>query len=330
MNVTPTIPSRTPWGFQGWKWPADVPNAVDNASIERAYRAGRLDSDETPWALDATQYTIKARNLDIPCVAIGSPRAHPVLLVHGLSHDMWDFCLMAQQRPSSLCFWAIDLPGFGLSPKPDAEYTMAYLAEAIQAACERIIEVHGRAPVIAASSLGGHASLILAMRQPKIAAGLFLLDSGGIFHVPIHMQRIFRHYYSVDALVNRSEREVMDTAYRLFYSRDRSVVAQRLAARKLAVHRSSWSRAFALAAARIVDDVFYHPVIDHIERITTPTTFVFGSHDTVVDPRFGAIAAAKMRAPFHLVRDTGHVPMLEKPEETMELLLQFCASVGYR
>lgn len=76
-----------------------------------------------------------------------------LVFVHGLGCDLhtWEsqYAAFAQQRGLKLIF--IDLPGFGLSSKPAADYTLSFFAEAIE---EVLDQEHVRHAILVGHSLG--------------------------------------------------------------------------------------------------------------------------------------------------------------------------------
>src|SRR4029077_15886180 len=71
----------------------------------------------------------------------------------------------------------VDLKGFGLSGKPDGEYTRR---------AERTLVAHLLARLnidkawLCGSSMGGEVALNVALDNPQRVAGLILIDSGGV------------------------------------------------------------------------------------------------------------------------------------------------------
>jgi pimeloyl-ACP methyl ester carboxylesterase len=61
-----------------------------------------------------------------------------------------------------------------------------------------------------------------------------------------------------------------------------------------------------------------------LEEIRTPTFIVWGAEDQLISVESGRRAAARMpNAEFVMLEKTGHVPMEERPEELLGLVLPF-------
>ncbi|MGB2924710.1 MAG: alpha/beta fold hydrolase, partial [Limnothrix sp.] len=105
----------------------------------------------------------------------------PLLLVHGFgaSTDHWRKNITELQKDFSV--WAIDMIGFGRSPKADIVYSGSLWRDQIH---DFITQVIGEPVVLAGNSLGGYASLCVAAQRPESAKGLILLNSAGPFSEP--------------------------------------------------------------------------------------------------------------------------------------------------
>jgi pimeloyl-ACP methyl ester carboxylesterase len=61
--------------------------------------------------------------------------------------------------------------------------------------------------------------------------------------------------------------------------------------------------------------------------VATPTLVVWGDSDHIADAEYGrAFADAIPGARFQLLRDTGHLPQIETPEQLLEAVWAFAES----
>jgi pimeloyl-ACP methyl ester carboxylesterase len=101
----------------------------------------------------------------------------PVVFVHGLG-GQWQNWLqniprMALERRTV----ALDLPGFGLSPMPDAPITISRLARVVEAVCSDL----GLGSVaLVGNSMGGFVGAEVAIRYPQRVERLVLVSAAGI------------------------------------------------------------------------------------------------------------------------------------------------------
>lgn len=313
--------------------PADVPAHVDDALLTASLRAA--------WPAGVREITLQTSGLSFPLLTQGSGSVD-VLCVHGLGHDCADFAPLFARRPDGTRLHAIDLPGFGLAAKGPAPVDLPLLADALDAAIAHI----ARPLVLVASSLGGHIALLSLLRagavgvsQRNIAReavrGLVLAAPGGLATATAGQAALARAYYGEDAINARSEDEILRNSHRIFVRGAEDAASRRIAARKLAIHRSSSRRAFARPFARVVDSVFDHPLADRFPTLDLPTLIIRGSHDVVVER--GPLVAAAARAPrceYVELPSVGHLPMVEDADRFARLTFDFvdahCAPLAAR
>ena len=102
-----------------------------------------------------------------------------VLLIHGFgaSTDHWRFNIPTLS--STYEVHAIDLLGFGKSPKPnDVDYSGSLWKEQAVAYVKEVIQ---KPTVIVGNSLGGYAALAAGAELNELSAGVILLNAAGYF-----------------------------------------------------------------------------------------------------------------------------------------------------
>jgi pimeloyl-ACP methyl ester carboxylesterase len=101
----------------------------------------------------------------------------PVLLLHGIAHSCraWDRVIVPLAERYDVV--ALDLPGCGLSDKPDTDYSLGSQAVAVR----MVLDVLGLDAVTAVGhSLGGGVAMTLAWHYPQRVGRLALVSSGGL------------------------------------------------------------------------------------------------------------------------------------------------------
>lgn len=296
LSITPARSAPPP--FEGYASPAQVPAQLGDEELRAALEAGRPVGEWSMLDVDG-----------VACPRVTAGRGRDVLCVHGLGHDAWDWAPLFVRCSNEARLTALDLPGFGLSTRPARRWDLELLVQAVLAAARRM----PAPPVVVASSLGAHVALLAALREPACFARLVLSAPGGLVEVSAPLQAMLRAYYAVDAIVKRSDAEIVGNSRRIF-AKPGLAIDDALAARKLAVHRSSQARAFALPFAGVVDDVFRHVVLDRLSGLRVPSVIVSGERDVVVPPEACAQAARRMPARFVSLPEVGHCPHLEVPD----------------
>ncbi len=92
-----------------------------------------------------------------------------VVALHGWGRDRHDFAPVL----AGLDAIALDLPGFGASPVPDAVIGAAGYAEVVAP----IVAGFGSSQVLVGHSFGGRVATVLAAQRPELVAGLVLVAS---------------------------------------------------------------------------------------------------------------------------------------------------------
>lgn len=298
--------------------PETVPPVVDDDALATILRSGRPEGE--PGVLEVA---------GVVCPTVARGHGSPILCIHGLGHDAWDWGpFFARCTNSQARVIALDLPGFGLADKPEgAPWRLQLLVDAVIAAAEQASAASPshELPVVVASSLGGHVAILASLQRPELFRKLFLVSPGGLVAAPAPMQTLLRAYYSIDAIARRPEAELMSNSRKIFAAHGLPV-DDALAARKLAVRRSSRAREFAVPFSGYVDDVFNHVMTDRLTQLRVPCAILVGARDVVVSPDACAAAARRIACRFHLLPDVGHCPHLEAPDAFADAALSFALS----
>jgi pimeloyl-ACP methyl ester carboxylesterase len=101
----------------------------------------------------------------------------PILLLHGIAHSCkaWDRILVPLAERYDVV--ALDLPGCGLSDKPDTDYSLGSQAVAVRFVLDEL----GLDVVTAVGhSLGGGVAMTLSYHYPERVGRLALVSSGGL------------------------------------------------------------------------------------------------------------------------------------------------------
>ena len=249
----------------------------------------------------------------------------PIICIHGLGHDQWDFSPLFERFQEGFELIALDLPGFGLAQKRNAEQALPTFDTLVEAVRE-LVAGCCEPPILVGSSLGGHVAIQLALNEPTSVLGMILVSPGGLQKHSTGEAHFFREYYSYRAIRNRSPDEIRANNRRIFATLSQK--SDELSGRKLAIHHSAQSDSFAAAFASVVDDVLNYSVEETISDLKTPFVFVFGEHDVVVPPSLGVATAKRLNKEIHLISGASHLPMVECPNEFAQIV--FGLSRGFQ
>ena len=251
-----------------------------------------------------------------------------VLLLHGLGGAKSSFFDAAAALSRRHTVHALDLPGFGASSKPTiAPYTAHWFADTVLETMDTlgIDRAH-----VAGNSMGGRIAIELGLRHPERVASLALLCPAVAFvkrtyHPVVRLMRP-----ELGLLPHRFAREkVAEHFWNLFADADGidPSVADVVVDEFQRIYASAGGRIAFLSSARNIyleapygRDGFY----GRLSQLEPPALFVWGSHDRVIPPAFGRHVARWLPSAEQVVLDgCGHVPQVERADETSALLERF-------
>jgi pimeloyl-ACP methyl ester carboxylesterase len=210
---------------------------------------------------------------------------------------------------------AVDLPGFGRSPElPGGRFPLPEVAERLAATLAALgVTRH----VVAGHSMGGGVAIVHALAQLEHVQAIALVAPAGLIATG-DVRRAWRQ-----PLLHRASRELTRVAAPLLprSERLRRRAFERLVAEPLALDDqtmcelalgSRLGRSTGAAGTAIV----HAGLRDRIDRLQIPALVVFGEDDQVIDPAGGPrLAAALPSATLLMLPHTGHLPMIERPDE---------------
>jgi pimeloyl-ACP methyl ester carboxylesterase len=292
---------------------------------------GYGETAEPDWRRIDWRRELKRRSVDgvpVNYVDVGSGEREPVVFVHGLG-GQWQNWLeniprVAQERR----VLALDLPGFGLTPEPRDGVTIPGYGRFVDNFCEALDlgEV-----ALVGNSMGGYIAAEVAIQFPPRVSRLVLVSAAGISsaetaHAPILMAgRI------AAALATHSTARHRALASRpLSRHLSLAMVARhpRLLKADLAYEgffKGTGKPGFDDALRACLEYDFR----DRLPEVSVPTLIVWGEKDAIIPARdaneFERLIPDSRKI---VMRDTGHIPMAERPQAFNDTLLEFLAETG--
>ena len=255
-------------------------------------------------------------------------RGPDVLLLHGLGGTRASLFETAATLSRSYRVHAPDLPGFGSSSKPSlGGYNARWFAEIMFGLMDQL-EIPGAHVV--GNSMGGRVAIEMGLNEPDRIGSLGLLcPAVAWIRRGLHpIVRLLRPEFGL--LPHTFRRSVVASQFwSMFHDRDLidPAVADLVVDEFQRIYHTAGARYALLASARNIylEAPFgRHGFYRRLSELQPPALFVWGSHDRLVPPAFSRHVRKWLpQAEQVTIEGCGHVPQVERPEETNALLLSF-------
>jgi abhydrolase domain-containing protein 6 len=250
----------------------------------------------------------------------GPAEGETLLMIHGFAANRDNWLRFARYFTHRYHVIALDLPGFGESSRPDVSYDVASQAERVRAFAKalKIERLH-----LIGNSMGGHIAALYAARHPDEVTSLALLDNAGVNapHKSEMIQRLERG--EPNPLVARNAEE-FDALLRFVFVTPPTLPdsLKRYFAEQSVANREHYDRVFAQLRGQ------YVPLEPELPKIQAPTLLLWGDKDRVLDVSSIEVMKPLLKRPSVVVmKDSGHAPMIERPEETAQHYQAFLDSL---
>ncbi|MEV7912367.1 alpha/beta fold hydrolase [Streptomyces griseus] len=252
----------------------------------------------------------------------GSREAPPLVLIHGsgASGSSWGPVVPALARRHHVV--RVDLPGHGQSP-PAASYDVPGQAAGLAAALD---ELALRSVTVAGHSSGGYIATALAEQRPDLVGALALISSGPGPDALLPQPAVLRALIAppLGPLMWRVRSDAM-------LRRGVTAVCRRPVSVPDEVvddARGISYRTFRTVLRRNTEYIAERSVPTRLGALDVPALVIFGTADPRWDPDAVRLYDATPNTRVERLTDVGHIPMLEAPGETAELLMHFVATAG--
>jgi pimeloyl-ACP methyl ester carboxylesterase len=243
-------------------------------------------------------------------------RGEPLILLHGFAADKSNWVRVGAYLTPDFRVIAPDLPGFGESTRdPSSRYAVPNQVDRVHA----LVAALGFHDVcVAGNSMGGAIAGVYAARYPQEVKCLWLL-------APAFVESAKPS--ELDERLDRGENPLLvddvDGFERLldfvFVKRPAIPPAvERYLAEQAILHRAF--------NEKIGRDPVAAPLAleNEVKGLPVPTLILWGDHDRLVDVSGADILKSMLpKAEVVVLPDVGHVPMVERPEESAKAFLRF-------
>ncbi len=236
-----------------------------------------------------------------------------VVLIHGFGaeKDNWD--RFAKYLQPGCQVFIPDLPGFGESSKlPEARYDIASQVKRLNRIAEAL---NLRKFHLAGNSMGGMIACEYAAQYPEKVLSLGLFAPGGIF--PPHKNELMKLLEKGENPLVVKTPEDFDRIMSLLFVSPPPFPAP---VKKFLADRAMANAAFNEKVFKDMSADFRtpdSPLAPFLPKVAAPTLIVWGDKDKILDVSSVSVLEKGLKNRQTIImKDTGHVPMVEKPQES--------------
>jgi len=281
-------------------------------------------AEHMPGDPDAGDRFVRLDDGDMHVVEDGRPGAPALLLIHGAaaSTAYWD--LVVPSLAGAFRVIRVDLLGHGRSASPAGGYDVPTQARRVGAALDKL----GVSSVtVIGHSTGCTVATALAEQRPGAVAALALIDMGPSpdAKIPEHLlARLLLTPVAGPLLWRLKTAATIRKAMRTAFTRPVDIIPALTEGLLGMTHR-----AFAGTMRAPLDYMGQRNLPDRLTSLGLPVLVIFGADDA----RWRSSSAAAYRvvpgARVELLPGVGHTPILEDPQTTGKLLLDFAAAAAH-
>jgi pimeloyl-ACP methyl ester carboxylesterase len=282
----------------------------------------------TPWRDHLRHVEVDGRRVNVVDTGPADAEGPPIVLVHGLGANWQSWLENIPVLAERHRVMALDLPGFGLSEMPTEQLSITGMARCVLATMDALGIDTG---IVVGNSMGGFVGAEMALVAPERVEKLVLVSAAALWseqltaRPTVVLNKLARSYsswfYGQWKFAWRHPRLRLP-ALAGAGIRHPGAIPSDLA---FELMQGAGTDGFADAVEALYD----YRIRDRLPEIACPTLVVWGSHDPLV-PVWYAFEYEDLipHARVVVFRDTGHAPMLERPDRFNHELEQFIGELG--
>lgn len=282
--------------------------------------------DIPPWFDGIHRYPVKQVTVKGARMAyLDRGQGPAIILIHGFGGSLWQW-EHQQDDFAGFRLITVDMPGSGFSDKPDIDYTPDEMLERFIG----FMDALGIAKAtVVGNSLGAGVAEAVAIRHPERIDKLVLIDG-----LPAHVRERVQSRYVKRALDTRLPAWLVSFG-NFFLGRGvtknvlQEVVYDQTLLTPAVLERSYRNRkrpgliAPALSLARSLP-LWEQDLAGRLNEIRHPTLIIWGEKDAIFPVEVGhELKAMIAGSRLEIVRNAGHIPQWERPDEVNALLRAF-------
>ncbi len=249
----------------------------------------------------------------------------PLLLLHGFGGEIW----MWEQQVAALSkryrLFIPDLLGYGYSDRPKIDYTPSLFIDTIR---QFMDQLGVRSASLIGNSMGAGVAWAFALTHPERANKLVLIDGIPPQVVPAVRNHFLRWFLAIRrvpllpylAVALRTRRMTQVALTQVVYN-DR-LITDVVVERQYRISRLAGTARVMASTIRYADEVARYA--DALATLRKPTLIIWGERDELFPVAVGKQLHASIRdSTLVVIKDSGHMPMWETPDQTNRAILEF-------
>src|SRR3954468_2846113 len=255
-------------------------------------------------------------------VDMGGGDGSPVLFVHGLSGNWQNWIENIPRVAQERRVLALDLPGFGQSERPAEKVSMSGYGRTVDAFA---VALDLGEVALVGNSMGGFVSAETAIQFPERVERLVLVSAVGITMSTLRREPVMAwgRIAMIAGARTAAEKRMAIVRPRLRHAVYSTIMRHptRIAPEMLWELSEGAGRSIFRHALEAMLDYDFR---DRLDEIRAPTLVVWGEEDMLVPVKDADEFESQIPDARKVVlKDTGHVSMLERPPTFNRLLLEF-------
>jgi pimeloyl-ACP methyl ester carboxylesterase len=245
-------------------------------------------------------------------------KGETIVLLHGFGANKDNWPRFVRYIPKEYRVIALDLPGHGDSSKlSDQTYTIEFITQGMAQAVDalKLSTFH-----LAGNSMGGYVTMLYSVKNPQRVMTACLIDTAGI-RSPQKSDLQIALGQGKNVLVAKTDMEFNGLLKYAFYSPPFIPWPMKSMLARKAVEASAFNQKMWNELAARTDGFDFTP---RLSEIKPPVLLIWGDKDRITHVSSAKVIESHVPGIESVIlKDCGHMPMLERPKETAGYYVSF-------
>jgi pimeloyl-ACP methyl ester carboxylesterase len=249
-----------------------------------------------------------------------SGSGEPMIFVHGLVGDFTHFEHIVGPLSRHFRVMGLDMPGCGLSCKPDVRHTIDRYADVVIEFMDRM--KLDRATLVGHSA-GGQVVAHAALAAPERVSKLVLVDAAGMRRFPPALRQLALSAVKPWLLSRTLDWLAMPMLGQVFVVRN--AYTEKFVKDSLDRPLHPTMHEMAKVFSDLAPDLLSPTIVENAAHFKMPVLVVWGDKDRLIPKESVTEVAARLpRVTLQRIPGCGHMPMIECPDRVVRAISDFC------